>query len=494
MIDPPHMQVLAYLQNPGAAPMKIGKATILFHLSRASLTARFAVHSFLCIGIMTTALWFIVSNYLISSLLDREWKTTAQLVRADVKEYLTAEDFKTEDRKSVGYKFDALLRHVRRMPDIIRFKVYNTKGVVIWSDDKRLVGQSFADNEKLKEALTGETVADISSLARTENVYEQGAAEEAVEVYVPIYWDEPRELLGVFETYKRADSIRREIREARMVVLLGALGGGLLLYVSLFAIVRQAARKISEQQENLVKMQSELIASQRMAAVGEMAAAVAHGIGNPLSSIRAAAQVANLDCSDCAQQHGQTETSRTRDALEKIIEQVDRVQRRMQGLLNFAKPLEPRPSPVEVNVVLKDVVETLRPRFEAAQVNSRLELDATLPKSRLDPNHLEQALMGLITNAIEATPKSGTVTVRTKYYNSNGRGVTISIEDTGEGIPAENRERVFEPFFTTKPHGSGIGLALAKKFVERNGGTISISSGSNGGTRIDVNFPSARSN
>ena len=118
---------------------------------------------------------------------------------------------------------------------------------------------------------------------------------DVIEVYVPIFAEDGRNLLGVFETFKRADAIHRDVRDARLVVLAGAFGGGLLLYLSLFVIVRQAARKLDEQQHNLLKMQSELIASQRMAAVGEMAAAVAHGIGNPLSSIRAAAQVAMLE-------------------------------------------------------------------------------------------------------------------------------------------------------------------------------------------------------
>ncbi len=121
---------------------------------------------------------------------------------------------------------------------------------------------------------------------------------------MPIFTDDGHTLLGVFETFKRADAIDRDVRDARLVVLTGAFGGGLLLYLSLFVIVRQAARKLDEQQLNFLKMQSELIASQRMAAVGEMAAAVAHGIGNPLSSIRAAAQVAMLE-SDTEPAYGQ---------------------------------------------------------------------------------------------------------------------------------------------------------------------------------------------
>jgi hypothetical protein len=105
---------------------------------QADLTTRFAVYSFICIGIMTVALWFIVSSYLVNGILRREWETTAQLVRTEVREFLTTEDFTTKDRKSVGHKFDALLRHITRMPDILRFKVFNPKGIVIWADDKRL--------------------------------------------------------------------------------------------------------------------------------------------------------------------------------------------------------------------------------------------------------------------------------------------------------------------------------------------------------------------
>jgi len=237
-------------------------------------------------------------------------------------------------------------------------------------------------------------------------------------------------------------------------------------------------------------MQAELLASQRLAAVGEMAAAVAHGIGNPLSSIRAAAQVAMLDCES---QNGKTPGNTVKENLHGIIQQVDRVQKRMQGLLNFAKPLDRHPVPVEINGLVKDLVETLRPRFEEARVTPRLHLDPDLPKATLDLNHIEQAFMGIITNAIEATPKGGSVAIRTLAHGIGSEGgVTVSVEDTGGGIPVENKEQVFEPFFTTKPHGTGIGLTLAKKFVERNGGTIGIADGTSGGTKIDVSFPSNR--
>ena len=470
--------------------MKIGYTQLSSLLANASLTTRFAVYSFVCIGLMAGVLWLIVSNYLVNQILEREWKTTAQIVRADVSKFLEDYDFKAQDRKSVGHKFVALLDHMRLSPAIVRFKVYNSKGVVIWSDDKSLVGKSFGDNPQLQRALRGEVIANLSSLSTRENIFERNSLSRAVEVYVPIYSGKDRQLLGVFETYRRPDSISQHIREARAVVLFGAVSGGLLVYMALFAIVRQAARKIDEQQRNLLRMQSELIASQRMAAVGEMAAAVAHGIGNPLSSIRAAAQVALLEA---AAADGSETKQKMSDNLHNIMRQVDRVQRRMQGLLNFAKPLDPRPIAVEVNTLVRDVVDTMHSRFSDAKVSPHLELAANLPSVAADLNHLEQALMVLITNALEATPTGGAVTIRTSSSDltNGGKAVQISIEDKGEGIPVENRERVFEPFFTTKPHGTGIGLPLAKKFVEINGGRIALTNASSLGTKVEITLPIA---
>ena len=383
--------------------MKLGRFSFACPLTQANLTARFAFYSFLCIGVMTTALWFVVSKYLTQQILEREWEITAQMLRADVKQDLIDYDFRTTDRKSVGHKFEELLRHVTLMPDITRFKVYNPKGVVIWSDDKRLVGQSFSENEELQKALEGKVVADMTSLEKAENLFDRTPSGSAIEIYVPIYADS-KELLGVIEVYKRPDVLFRDIRQARLMVLFATLGGGALLYISLFTIVRQAAKKIDEQQENLLKMNAELVSSQRMAAVGEMAAAVAHGIGNPLSSIRAAAQVARLDCHECEESHLKSTTICT---LDKIIEQVDRVQKRMRGLLNFAKPLEPHPMPVEVNALLDEVVQILRPRFAETGVEPSLQLGPHIPKFSLDANQVEQIFMGLITNALEATPKGG---------------------------------------------------------------------------------------
>ncbi len=195
--------------------MNLGKPALKSVYANASLTTRFAIHSLICVGIMTIALWFIVSNYLISQILDREWRTTAQIVRADVRKFLVEYDFKAQDRKSVGPKFAALLDHMRLEPEIIRFRVYNPKAIVIWSDNKQLVGKYFGDNPQLQKALRGNVIADMGERQQSDNAVDGKAASPVVEVYVPIYGENGGELLGVFETYRRPDrssklSMRRD--------------------------------------------------------------------------------------------------------------------------------------------------------------------------------------------------------------------------------------------------------------------------------------------
>ncbi|HEY2990970.1 MAG TPA: ATP-binding protein [Candidatus Binatia bacterium] len=459
-----------------------------FHLLK-----RFALLSFLCIAALTVTLWVVVSYYLTKEMLDREWQTTAQFIRTETRQFVTPEDFTAPDPARVAHKFQTLHDQITAMPDLVRLKIYNPQGIILWSDETRLIGTTFENNPELQEAFAGEVVADVSSVEKGENVFEKSSFKKLVELYIPIFSDDGRTLIGVIETYKSADALYRDIQRARVGVLLVTLAGGLLLYLSLFAIVRRGARQINEQRKNLLKMQSELVASQRMAAIGEMAAAVAHGIGNPLSSIRASAQVAKLDCADCS---GQDLQQKTLGTLDGIMRQVDRVQLRMRGLLNFVSPLEPHRGTVEVNALVRDAVNVLRARYDEAGVASRLELDTNVPVLPLDPNHIEQVIQGLLTNALEATPRGGTVTISTEVRSVPGdsKAVSISIEDTGEGIPVENRERVFEPFFTTKAQGTGLGLPLAKKFVERNGGSIAITEAARGGTRIEVTLPIAGAN
>jgi signal transduction histidine kinase len=232
----------------------------------------------------------------------------------------------------------------------------------------------------------------------------------------------------------------------------------------------------------LERAQTQLVQSEKLASIGEMAAAVAHGLRNPLASLRAAAQL--------VRRH--PEAPSAREHLDAIIAEVDRLDRRISHLLSFSRPAPFRPMPEH----LPRLVEALLPAF-AEPVRERgveLEVDLApaLPEVRVDPMQLEQALVELVSNALDAMPRGGRLRIGARA--SNGAGpveVAIEVSDTGAGIPAEILDSVCEPFFTTRQEGTGLGLAIAKRYVEQNGGKLEIESRPGSGTTIRVRFPVA---
>jgi signal transduction histidine kinase len=203
---------------------------------------------------------------------------------------------------------------------------------------------------------------------------------------------------------------------------------------------------------------------------------VAHGLRNPLASLRAAAQV--------VRHHPSAPSSG--EYLDAIIEEVDRLDRRINHLLSFSRPAPFHP----LNESLPRLVEGLLPAFSELmrERNVKLELNfpADLPEVRVDPIQLEQAVVEIISNALDAMPGGGHLRVGAEL---NGSGeVTLEIADTGPGIPEHVLPSVCEPFFTTRAEGTGLGLAIAKRYVEQNGGRLEIASRP-GSTRVRLRLP-----
>jgi signal transduction histidine kinase len=232
----------------------------------------------------------------------------------------------------------------------------------------------------------------------------------------------------------------------------------------------------------LERTQAQLLQSERLASIGEMAAAVAHGIRNPLASLRAAAQLALR----------QAHLPAPREHLGVIIGEVDRLDRRVSHLLNFS-----RPAPVhQARESVARLIEDLTPPFTELLKERRITLDVdvapALPDVRIDPMQVEQALVEIVSNALDAMPGGGKL--RISAAASTGAGepdVVIEIADTGVGIPEYVLPSVFDPFFTTRPEGTGVGLAVAKRFIEQNGGRLSIVSAPGEGTTIRLRLPVA---
>ncbi len=228
------------------------------------------------------------------------------------------------------------------------------------------------------------------------------------------------------------------------------------------------ARSFAGMTDNLRQSRARLIQSEKLASIGEMSAAVAHGLRNPLASLRAAAQVVrHHPASPSAAEH-----------LDAIIEEVDRLDRRITHLLSFSRPAPFQRSSESIPRLVEEVIPSFAEILKERRVELRLELPAALPSVQVDPVQIEQALLEIISNAIDAMPQGGRLGIRASVDGKSeaGKLVMIDITDTGSGIPASVLPSVCEPFFTTREEGTGLGLAIAKRYVDQNGGRLNIES------------------
>jgi two-component system sensor histidine kinase HydH len=238
-------------------------------------------------------------------------------------------------------------------------------------------------------------------------------------------------------------------------------------------------RALLHANEELRSAQSRLIEAERLAAIGELSAAVAHGIRNPVAGIKAAAQFAKLDLPSEHPLH---------ESLADIVGEADKLEARIKTLLDFAKPFEPHPDRCRVDKIVGDALASLRPQISAQGIAVITDLDPALPEAELDYAQIEQVLLALLSNAVEAMPAGGRLAVTTQLSETAER-LRIDVTDSGPGIPPDQLTRVFKLFFTTKSSGTGFGLAVAKKIVDRHGGTLTVRSQVGAGAHFTIELP-----
>lgn len=235
--------------------------------------------------------------------------------------------------------------------------------------------------------------------------------------------------------------------------------------------------------EIIRRTQTELVAAERLAAVGELASTVAHGIRNPLAGIRAAAQVALEDVDP---------GSPVGESLDDIIAESDRLEVRVRSILDLARPANTDSTRGDVEEMLQGFVGGLATRVPPG-VRLALDVAPGLPALRFDAIQLGEALDILVVNAFDALKGQGggevTVRARLDDEREDAPAVAISVRDSGPGIDPSRLERVFELFYTTKPSGTGVGLAMARRLVERQGGTIDANSAPGTGALFTIRLP-----
>lgn len=292
---------------------------------------------------------------------------------------------------------------------------------------------------------------------------------------------------------EQADAIRQNVRElaaagrfdrARMVTAdrrVTVRTGDEL--ESLALAFNQMAEALDESLKTIRDQEHELVRKEKLASVGQLLAALAHDIKNPLGVIRSSAQLV-LD------EH-QPEAVK-REVAQYVIEETDRLTNRINHFLRFARQKPPEVRPVDARDVLDAALQEWRALAHSrADVIEKVHIEPDVPDLLVDPDQIKEALVNLLLNAREAMPKGGTLTVSARADTPRGEPamVEIRIDDTGTGISPECLGQIFEPFFTTKDYGTGLGLTNVKRLVEDNGGQLAIHSTPGQGTDVVLRLP-----
>jgi len=256
---------------------------------------------------------------------------------------------------------------------------------------------------------------------------------------------------------------------------------------------REAERELTEQRTLSMR-------SDRLRALGQMAAGIAHELNQPLVGVRGLAEHLVIGCD----RGWDVTRDEIRDHMQTVVQQADRMTHIIRHVRTFAKEAgEPETSPIDVNDVVRSSIDMLGTQFEAHGLELACELAAAPPPVVANPFSLEEVLINLLLNArdaVEGDPASRTapggnrIALRTSVQGKGQTGtVRIEVIDRGPGIPKEVLDRVFDPFFTTKgpDKGTGLGLAISKSIVETFGGSLAIECGTGGGTTVVVSLPAS---
>lgn len=266
-------------------------------------------------------------------------------------------------------------------------------------------------------------------------------------------------------------------------------GGSIPLAVS-------AARLISDDKEYLgtvfilrdlreIKaLQERVTRSERLAALGSLAAGVAHEIRNPLSSIKGFAQFFLKKNPPGSTDHKYSEV---------MIQEVERLDRVIANLLDYANPKEPAREQTSLADIIHRSIALIADDATAKKVDVSAKIAENIPPVKVDRDQITQVLLNIALNALDAMKRGGKLAIRC-FPDDEGTFVILEIKDTGHGIPEEELTRIFDPFYTTKKTGTGLGLAIAHRIVENHGGTLSVKSTAGSGTTFRITVPAHREN
>jgi two-component system sensor histidine kinase HydH len=288
----------------------------------------------------------------------------------------------------------------------------------------------------------------------------------------------PGRLCGIKEALDRGEAITEQEMECRF-----ADGRSVPLSISATRIVNEIGAFVGlililRDLREVRRLEEQVRRQEKLAAIGGLAAGVAHEIRNPLSSIKGLATFFASQFRDGTE---------ARQAAGVMIQEVDRLNRAISELLDFARPSDIKIEPVDISRLLNRSIQLIQQDAASRRIEISVDVAPDICAARVDPDRLTQCLLNIYLNAIEAMPDGGSLNVQCTVQDR--RIIHIAISDTGSGIAADQLNHIFDPYFTTKNKGTGLGLAIVHKIVEAHHGRIHVHSTPGKGTTMTVQIP-----
>jgi signal transduction histidine kinase len=382
--------------------------------------------------------------------------------------------FQDSSTASTDQDIEELLTHVGRLPDVFRANVYSGDGTILWSSDEEMIGKSFPDNDELAGAMRGEVDPELNVVdrgAKDEHVGFPAGISEFIEYYIPIRSTDGTTVVGAVEVYKAPGALLTSMQRVRSYAWLGALAAAAVLFGGLAVVVTYASHVLMRQEARTVE-------TERLAVVGEMASAVAHGLRNPLASIRSCAELTLDD--DIPES--------SRETLTDITDQVDRLEGWIRSfLIRSRRDPGSLSEQAQIDQVIARCIEGFQPQLTRRAISVSVASGSGSPMVLGRPAELEQVLNTIISNGIEAMADGGVLGL--SWTNRPDGMLDVRVTDTGPGIPDEMLPKVFEPFQTGKAAGLGVGLALGRRIAERMGGSLELANGAMHGAVVTLRLP-----
>ncbi len=288
---------------------------------------------------------------------------------------------------------------------------------------------------------------------------------------------------GRVELYATRELLNRHTR--RQIVLIFSLFTGVVILstAAIGLVVRGAGRTLRQQAREIEEQQRRLLQATRLAAIGELAAGVAHEVNNPATTIMSRASF--------LLSQRELGSPSDREDLAAIVGQAQRIAATTRGLLTFSRPPARDMTPSPLDAMIRSALHNIRDALHAPGISVRIRLAARLPPVLANPDSLVCAMENLCRNAVDAMPDGGTLTIAASLADDPRPCVRLEVADTGVGIDRETLPRIFDPFFTTKEpgKGTGLGLSIVHGIVNEHHGTIAAESRPGVGTRFTIVLP-----